>query len=110
MNLKLTHFASGPSGYITAEIIKKHAAPPSLGNKVKIFVCGTSLHHHVFLFLPLIKNVSGPPGHVAAVAGKKAGFKQGELSGSLKELGYTEDQVGISPDTTFTVLIYFLGF
>jgi len=65
---------TGPSGYITAEIIKKHAAPPSLGNKVKIFVCG-------------------PPGQVATVAGKKAGFKQGELSGILKELGYTEDQV-----------------
>lgn len=35
----------------------------------------------------------GPPGQVAAVAGKKAGMKQGELGGILKELGYTEDQV-----------------
>jgi hypothetical protein len=35
----------------------------------------------------------GPPGQVAAVAGKKAGMKQGELAGILKELGYTEDQV-----------------
>ena len=38
--------------------------------------------------------LAGPPGQVAAVAGKKAGMKQGELGGILKELGYTEDQVG----------------
>jgi hypothetical protein len=44
----------------------------------------------------LIHTISplGPPGQVAAVAGKKAGMKQGELGGVLKELGYTEDQVG----------------
>jgi cytochrome-b5 reductase len=65
---------SGPSGYITADVVKKHAASPSLGDKVKIFVCG-------------------PPGQVAAVAGKKSGRDQGELGGILKELGYTEDQV-----------------
>ena len=35
----------------------------------------------------------GPPGQVAAVAGQKAGMKQGELGGILKQLGYTEDQV-----------------
>ena len=35
----------------------------------------------------------GPPGQVVAVAGQKAGMKQGELGGILKELGYTEDQV-----------------
>jgi hypothetical protein len=35
----------------------------------------------------------GPPGQVASIAGKKAGMKQGELKGILKELGYTEDQV-----------------
>jgi hypothetical protein len=38
----------------------------------------------------------GPPGQVASVAGKKAGMKQGDLGGILKELGYTEDQVGTS--------------
>ena len=38
----------------------------------------------------------GPPGQVAAVAGKKAGMKQGELAGILKDLGYTEDQVRVS--------------
>jgi cytochrome-b5 reductase len=65
---------TGPIGFISAEVIKKYIAPPSLGEKVKVFVCG-------------------PPGQVAAVAGKKAGMKQGELGGILKDLGYTEDQV-----------------
>ncbi|KAG5340556.1 hypothetical protein C0989_001242 [Termitomyces sp. Mn162] len=65
---------TGPSGFINTDIIKKHVAPASLGDKVKVFVCG-------------------PPGQVAAVAGKKAGMKQGEIGGILKELGYTEDQV-----------------
>ncbi|OCH87549.1 cytochrome-b5 reductase [Obba rivulosa] len=64
----------GPTGYVNKEMIAQHIAPPSLAEKVKIFVCG-------------------PPGQVAALAGKKAGMKQGELGGILKELGYTEDQV-----------------
>ena len=38
-------------------------------------------------------NFLGPPGQVATVAGPKAGMKQGQLSGILKELGYNEDQV-----------------
>jgi len=63
---------AGPTGYITADIIKKHVSPPS--EKVKVFICG-------------------PPPQVASIAGKKAGMKQGELGGVLKELGYTEDQV-----------------
>jgi cytochrome-b5 reductase len=65
---------SGPTGYINKDLIQKHVASKDLGDKIKIFICG-------------------PPGQVAAVAGKKAGMKQGELSGILKELGYTEDQV-----------------
>ncbi|GLB43615.1 putative flavoprotein pyridine nucleotide cytochrome reductase family protein [Lyophyllum shimeji] len=64
----------GYGGYINKDVVKEHVAPPSLGEKVKVFVCG-------------------PPGHVEAVAGKKPGMKQGELGGILKELGYTEDQV-----------------
>ncbi|KAH6916734.1 cytochrome-b5 reductase [Coprinopsis sp. MPI-PUGE-AT-0042] len=64
----------GPTGFISKEIIEQHVAPASLGQKVKVFVCG-------------------PPGQVASIAGKKAGYKQGELGGILKELGYTEDQV-----------------
>ena len=38
---------------------------------------------------------AGPPGQVASLAGKKDGMKQGELSGILKELGYTPEQVDI---------------
>lgn len=64
----------GPTGFIGTDLIKQHVAPPSLGEKVKVFICG-------------------PPGQVASIAGKKKGMKQGELSGVLKELGYTEDQV-----------------
>jgi cytochrome-b5 reductase len=64
----------GPSGYINADLIKQHFAPPSLGDKVKVFVCG-------------------PPPQVLSLAGKKDGPRQGELSGILKELGYTTDQV-----------------
>lgn len=39
--------------------------------------------------------MTGPPPQVLSLAGKKDGpYKQGELSGVLKELGYTADQVG----------------
>jgi len=65
---------AGPTGYINKDLIQKHVASKDLGEKVKIFICG-------------------PPGQVAAIAGKKAGMKQGDLNGILKELGYTEDQV-----------------
>lgn len=65
---------AGPVGYVNKELIQKHIAPASLGEKVKVFICG-------------------PPGQVAAIAGKKDGMKQGTLAGTLKELGYTEDQV-----------------
>jgi len=64
----------GPAGFISADLIKKHISPPSLQDKIKIFICG-------------------PPPQVAAISGKKAGMAQGELGGVLKELGYTEDQV-----------------
>jgi cytochrome-b5 reductase len=40
---------------------------------------------------------------VASVAGQKAGMKQGDLGGILKELGYTEDQVLLN------ALVCFLG-
>jgi len=69
-----------------------------LKEKVKVFICGasnTSLYSGPWIDLSSL----GPPGQVAAIAGKKAGMQQGELSGVLKELGYTEDQV------TFFVLL-----
>ncbi|EEB89924.1 hypothetical protein MPER_11931, partial [Moniliophthora perniciosa FA553] len=68
---------SGPSGYMTKDLLQKYIASPDLKDKVKVFVCG-------------------PPPQVAAIAGKKAGMKQGELGGILKELGYTEDQSNYS--------------
>jgi len=64
----------GPTGYVNQELIQQHIAPASLGEKVKVMVCG-------------------PPGQVNAIAGKKDGMKQGQVGGILKELGYTEDQV-----------------
>ncbi|KAI0776348.1 ferredoxin reductase-like C-terminal NADP-linked domain-containing protein [Trametes elegans] len=64
----------GPSGYVSSELVTRHLPAPTLGEKAKIFVCG-------------------PPGQVAALAGPKAGMKQGELSGILKQLGYTPEQV-----------------
>ncbi|KAG5643508.1 hypothetical protein DXG03_000749 [Asterophora parasitica] len=65
---------TGPTGFINKDVVVKHVAPASLGEKVKVFVCG-------------------PPGQVAALAGKKDGFQQGEIGGVLKELGYTAEQV-----------------
>ncbi|RXW18572.1 hypothetical protein EST38_g7283 [Candolleomyces aberdarensis] len=74
---------TGPTGYVSADLIKQHVKPATLNEKVKVFVCG-------------------PPGQVAALAGKKAGMKQGELGGVLKELGYTEDQPKLRPQPPVT--------
>ncbi|KAJ6520194.1 cytochrome-b5 reductase [Mycena sanguinolenta] len=63
----------GPKGYISADVIKKYVAPAT-AERTMVMICG-------------------PPGQVAAIAGKKAGFQQGEIGGVLKELGYTADQV-----------------
>ncbi|KAJ7204404.1 cytochrome-b5 reductase [Mycena pura] len=62
----------GPTGFINTDIIKKYVAPPT-AERTMVMVCG-------------------PPGQMAALAGKKAGMKQGPLGGILKELGYTEEQ------------------
>lgn len=64
----------GNSGFVDRNLLEKHLPPATLAEKVKIFICG-------------------PPGQVAAVAGKKDGMKQGELGGHLKEMGYSPDQV-----------------
>jgi hypothetical protein len=82
---------TGPKGYISKEVIEKHVPAPS-SEKVKVFVCGE--YWIPMTFLSVYTPSTGPPGQVAALAGKKAGMKQGELGGILKELGYTEDQVG----------------
>ncbi|KAG8835719.1 NADH-cytochrome b5 reductase [Serendipita sp. 399] len=63
------------SGYIGVEDVKKHLPDPKGGEaKVKVFVCG-------------------PAGQMKAISGTKAGMKQGELSGALKQAGFTEEQV-----------------
>ncbi|EXJ95734.1 cytochrome-b5 reductase [Capronia coronata CBS 617.96] len=61
-------------GFISKELVKTVAPDPKSGN-IKIFVCG-------------------PPGMYKAVSGNKTSPQdQGELSGILKDLGYTKDQV-----------------
>ena len=61
-------------GHITKELLKTVLPEPKEEN-VKIFVCG-------------------PPGLYKAVSGaKKSPAEQGELTGMLKEMGYSPDQV-----------------
>lgn len=61
-------------GHITKELLKTVLPEPKEGN-LKIFVCG-------------------PPGLYKAVSGaKKSPAEQGELTGMLKEMGYSSDQV-----------------
>lgn len=62
------------TGFVSKELLKTVLPEPKTEN-MKIFVCG-------------------PPGMYKAVSGGKASPKdQGELSGILKELGYSKDQV-----------------
>ncbi|OAT14028.1 cytochrome-b5 reductase [Blastomyces gilchristii SLH14081] len=62
------------TGFITKELLKTVLPEPKTEN-IKIFVCG-------------------PPGMYKAISGPKVSPKdQGELSGILKELGYSKEQV-----------------
>lgn len=64
----------GPTGYVNAELIKKHIPEVTTGN-TKVFVCG-------------------PPLMMQAVCGVKGpNFTQGEVDGALKELGLDSDHV-----------------
>ncbi|KAF3932806.1 Flavohemoprotein [Dactylella cylindrospora] len=64
----------GTKGVITQELLKTVLPEPKEEN-IKVFVCG-------------------PPGLMNAVSGNKKSPKdQGELTGILKELGYSKDQV-----------------
>jgi len=66
---------NGSVGYVTPELIKENIAPPSLGSKVKVFVCG-------------------PPGQMKAISGPKLKpMEQGPLTGALKDIGFDENQV-----------------
>ncbi|KAF1954582.1 ferredoxin reductase-like protein [Byssothecium circinans] len=65
----------GGKGYVTKELLKTVLPEPKEGDKIKVFVCG-------------------PPGLYKAVSGgKKSPQDQGDLTGYLKELGYSKDQV-----------------
>jgi cytochrome-b5 reductase len=64
---------NGHTGFINADIIKKHIPGPA--EDVMVFVCG-------------------PPPFYQALSGPKApDYSQGELAGVLKDLGYTSAQV-----------------
>ena len=64
----------GGSGFITKDLLKT-VLPESKEENIKVFVCG-------------------PPGLYKAISGPKTSPQdQGELSGILKELGYTKEQV-----------------
>lgn len=65
----------GGKGHINKDLLKTVLPEPKLGEKVKVFVCGPP---------PMYKAISGT---------KNSPSDQGELSGILKELGYTKDQV-----------------
>ncbi|KAF9175153.1 NADH-cytochrome b5 reductase [Mortierella sp. AD011] len=65
---------NGPTGYVTAELIKKYNPEIKTGN-TKVFVCGPPL---------MMKTVSGPKG---------PNFTQGDVDGALKELGLTNEDV-----------------
>ncbi|KAL4785346.1 hypothetical protein BJX76DRAFT_356222 [Aspergillus varians] len=65
---------AGGKGHINKELLKTVLPEPKEDN-IKIFVCG-------------------PPGMYKAISGPKVSPKdQGELTGILKELGYSKDQV-----------------
>lgn len=65
---------TGGKGYISKELLKTVLPEPKEEN-IKIFVCG-------------------PPGMYKAISGtKNSPTDQGELSGILKELGYSKEQV-----------------
>ena len=64
---------NGLTGFVSESLIRQHLPPPS--NDCYIFVCG-------------------PPPMMEAISGGKAPDKsQGTLSGILKNMGYTEDNV-----------------
>lgn len=65
---------AGGKGYINKDLLKTVLPEPKVEN-IKLFVCG-------------------PPGMYKAISGPKTSpADQGELSGVLKELGYSKDQV-----------------
>ncbi|KAH3899332.1 probable NADH-cytochrome b5 reductase 2 [Saccharomycodes ludwigii] len=80
--VKITYFVDdsasatdyqGKTGYITKEFLQENIAKPAADNHV--FICG-------------------PPGFMTVYSGKKVGpTDQGEVTGILKELGFTKDEI-----------------
>lgn len=64
---------TGPTGYVTKELVAAHMPAP--GSDGIVMVCGPP---------PMMKAISGP---------KAKDFSQGELTGMLAELGYSPDNV-----------------
>lgn len=65
---------SGPTGYVSQELLQQYMPSPK-ENSAIIFVCG-------------------PPGMMDLISGNKAkDYSQGDLSGLLKNMGYTSEQV-----------------
>ncbi|KAG0190744.1 NADH-cytochrome b5 reductase [Apophysomyces sp. BC1034] len=65
---------SGPTGFVTGDLVKSHLPGPE-NEKAIVFVCGPD---------PMLAALSGP---------KAKDKSQGELGGVLKELGYTKEHV-----------------
>ncbi|KAI8366411.1 hypothetical protein EDC96DRAFT_507988 [Choanephora cucurbitarum] len=63
----------GLSGYVTKEVVEKYLPGPKEDDSI-IMVCG-------------------PPPMVRSLAGDKDGKEQGQLSGILKEMGYSQENV-----------------
>lgn len=66
---------NGISGFITKSVLASNIPKPEPQANIKIFVCGPP---------PMYKSLSGP---------KVSPSDQGEVSGILKELGYTKEHV-----------------
>lgn len=82
-------------GRVTKELLKTVLFEPGKGNN-KIFVCGPPGMSRQTLIHPPICNllINVSAGMYKAISGgKKSPKDQGELSGILKELGYSKDEV-----------------
>jgi len=66
----------GLRGHLNKEILARYLPSSQIGNDIRIYICG-------------------PPAFYTSISGTKnmKDFSQGELTGALKELGFTESQV-----------------
>ncbi|GFY99771.1 FAD/NAD(P)-binding oxidoreductase [Actinidia rufa] len=84
---------NGGSGYITKDMVVKGLPGPSDDASNPWIATGIPFNSFVHSYHFLIQ-VCGPPGMMNHISGGKAkDWSQGEVSGILKELGYTEQMV-----------------